>query len=161
MIALDTNILLPAIESGNRYHDAAATFVDSLNSRDDIAISEFILLELYVLLRNPAVLAHPLSAAAAAEVCETFRRHPRWQVLGFPPESRAFHDAFWPRLRDDQFARRRAYDWRAALALLQQGVTEFATVNVSVKNQSHNFTNFKSLHKRLSDSEYVTQATYV
>jgi hypothetical protein len=27
------------------------------------------------------------------------------------------------------FARRRAYDWRAALLLIQQGVTEFATVN--------------------------------
>jgi hypothetical protein len=27
-------------------------------------------------------------------------------------------------------ARRRAYDWRAALSMLRQGVTEFATVNV-------------------------------
>ena len=26
-------------------------------------------------------------------------------------------------------ARRRAYDWRAALLLIQQGVTDFATVN--------------------------------
>ncbi|HEY3898069.1 MAG TPA: PIN domain-containing protein [Chthoniobacter sp.] len=130
MIAFDTNILLPAIESGNPHHTAAASFVQSLQHRDDVVLSEFILLELYVLLRNPAVLARPLSASAAAETCEAFRSHPRWQVLGFPPESRAFHDALWPRLRSDQFARRRAYDWRAALCLLQQGVTEFATVNV-------------------------------
>jgi len=130
MISLDTNILLPAVESSNPHHTAAAAFMQSLHGRDDVAISEFILLELYVLLRNPAVLARPLSASAAASVCEAFRRHPSWQILGFPSDSRAFHDAFWPRLRDDPFARRRAYDWRTALSLLQQGVTEFATVNV-------------------------------
>jgi toxin-antitoxin system PIN domain toxin len=129
MISVDTNILLPAVESSNPHHAAAAAFLHSLDPRNDVAISEFILLELYVLLRNPAVLARPLSASAAAEVCHAFRQHPRWQILGFPPDSQAFHTAFWPRLRDDAFARRRAYDWRAALTLLQQGVTEFATVN--------------------------------
>lgn len=94
-----------------------------------MAICEFILLELYVLLRNPAVLGKPLSASAAADVCEAFRQHPRWQVIGFPPASRDFHDAFWLKLRQETFARRRAYDWRAALVLIQQGVTEFATAN--------------------------------
>jgi hypothetical protein len=29
----------------------------------------------------------------------------------------------------EKSCRRRAYDWRAALVLIQQGVTEFATVN--------------------------------
>lgn len=129
MISLDTNILLPAIESGNAHHSRAAEFLESLQDRDDVAICEFILLELYVLLRNPAVLGKPLSASAAADVCEAFRQHPRWQVIGFPPASRDFHDAFWPKLRQETFARRRAYDWRAALVLIQQGVTEFATAN--------------------------------
>jgi hypothetical protein len=32
-------------------------------------------------------------------------------------------------LREGDFARRRAYDWRAALLLIQQGITDFATVN--------------------------------
>jgi toxin-antitoxin system PIN domain toxin len=129
MISLDTNILLPAVESRNADHPRAAAFLESLQDRQDVAICEFILLELYVLLRNPAVLAKPLSPAAAADVCEAFRQHPRWQVIGFSPDSRAFHDAFWPKLREADFARRRAYDWRAALLLIQQGVTEFATVN--------------------------------
>ncbi len=129
MISLDTNILLPAVESRNADHPRAAAFVESLQDRQDVAISEFILLELYVLLRNPSVLAKPLSPAAAADVCETFRQHPRWQVIGFPTDSRAFHDAFWPKLREADFARRRAYDLRAALLLIQQGVTQFATVN--------------------------------
>ena len=129
MISLDTNILLPAVVARNAHHAAAAAFLGSLQGRQDVAISEFILLELYVLLRNPAVLAKPLSAAAAADVCEAFRNHPRWQVVGFPSESRSFHDTLWIELRLDDFARRRAYDLRAALVLLQQGVTDFATVN--------------------------------
>ncbi len=129
MISLDTNILLPAVESRNPHHSRAAAFLDSLQDSQDVAICEFILLELYVLLRNPAVLVKPLSPSAATEVCQAFRQHPRWQVIGFPPDSRSFHDAFWPKLRRADFARRRAYDWRAALILIQQGVTEFATVN--------------------------------
>lgn len=129
MISIDTNILLPAVELGNSDHLKAAAFLESLQDRDDVAISEFFLLELYVLLRNPAVLARPLPPAAAADVCEAFRQHPRWQMIGFPADSRAFHDTLWPRLREDGFARRRAYDWRAALVLIRNGVTEFATVN--------------------------------
>jgi len=129
MISLDTNILLPAVETRNSAHERAAAFLGSLQTRDDVVICELMLLELYSLLRHPAVLAKPLGAHAAVEVCQAFRHHPRWQVVGLPPESRAFHDAFWPPLCDDSFARRRAFDWRAALALIHQGVTEFATVN--------------------------------
>lgn len=129
MISIDTNILLPAVETGNALHAPAAAFLESLQDREDVVISELMLLELYGLLRNPAVLAKPLSASAAVDVCESFRQHPLWQVVGLPPESRHFHNTFWPRLRAKDFARRRAFDWRAALSLLQQGVTEFATVN--------------------------------
>jgi len=129
MLSLDTNILLPAVETRNPAHGRAAAFLNSLQSRGDVAICELMLLELYSLLRNPAVLATPLAARAAADVCEAFRLHPHWQLIGLPPDSRAFHDAFWPRLREKSFARRRAFDWRAALALTSQGVTEFATVN--------------------------------
>lgn len=129
MISIDTNILLPAVESGNPFHSKASAFLASLQSSDQVALCEFMLLELYGLLRNPAVLAKPLSPSAAVDVCEAFRHHPRWQLIGFPPESRSFHDRLWPRLRTKDFARRRAYDWRSALALLSLGVTEFATVN--------------------------------
>ena len=129
MLSLDTNILLPAVETRNPAHTRAADFLDSIQTRDDVVICELMLLELYSLLRNPVVLAKPLTAHAAVDVCEAFRRHPHWQLIGMPPDSRAFHDVFWPRLREKSFARRRAFDWRAALALTSQGVTEFATVN--------------------------------
>jgi len=130
MLSIDTNILLPAVDAGNQSHAAAAAFLQSIHGRDDVVISEFILLELYVLLRNPAVVASPLSAATAARVCEAFRSHPRWQLAGFPPDSRPVHDELWPRLRAKDFARRRVYDLRSALCLLRNGVTEFATVNI-------------------------------
>ena len=130
MLSIDTNILLPAVETGDKAHGAAASFLQSLQDREDVAVSEFILLELYGLLRNPAVLTRPHSAVTAAQVCEAFRAHPRWQLVGFPPDSRRFHDQLWPHLREKGFARRRAYDLRTALSLLRNGVTEFATVNV-------------------------------
>ncbi len=130
MLSIDTNILMAAVNPDHNSHSRAAAFLGSLQNRADVTISEFTLLELYGLLRNAAVLSPPLSASAAVDVCEAFRNHPCWQVLGFPSESRAFHDLFWPRLRDKHFARRRAYDWRLALSLSRQGVTEFATANV-------------------------------
>jgi predicted nucleic acid-binding protein len=129
MISIDTNILLPAVEISSAQHAVAAAFLESLQDREDVVISELIILELYGLPRSPTVLAKPLSASAAVDVCESFRQHPLWQVVGFPPNGRHFHDTFWPRLRAKDFARHRAFDWRAARSLLQQGVTDFATAN--------------------------------
>jgi predicted nucleic acid-binding protein len=130
VLSIDTNILFAAVETSNAQHADASAFLTNVDGRSDVALSEFVLLELYVLLRNPAVLVRPLSAPKAVAVCQAFRTHPRWQVVGLPPESRNFHDAFWPRLGLAGFARRRAFDWRIALSLIQQGVDEFATVNV-------------------------------
>jgi predicted nucleic acid-binding protein len=130
MPAFDTNILLPAVDEQNAAPESAITFLGSLQHRDDVAVSESILLELYGLLRNPAVLTKPLSAPRAAEICEAFRAHPRWQLIGFPSESRPLHDKLRLRLREKNVARRRAYDLRTAFALIRNGVTDFATVNV-------------------------------
>ena len=41
MISLDTNILLPAVESRNADHPKAAAFLESLQDRQDVAICEF------------------------------------------------------------------------------------------------------------------------
>ncbi|MGC3991865.1 MAG: PIN domain-containing protein [Chthoniobacteraceae bacterium] len=129
MISIDTNVLFAALVTSNAQHEHAVSFLDTL-ADEEVAISELVLLELYNLLRNPTVLTKPLTASAAVDVCEAFRQHPRWQLLGFPPDSRIFHEAFWPRLREKNFARRRSYNWRLTLSLLRQGVTEFATVNI-------------------------------
>jgi predicted nucleic acid-binding protein len=130
MLSVDTNILLPAVVKNHASHLAAAMFFESINDRPDVVVSEFTLLELYVLLRNPAVMKSPLGAEAALEVCNAFRLHPTWQICGFPENSASYHKEFWTKLGKDGFARRRAYDWRTALALQSFGVDEFATANI-------------------------------
>ena len=80
--------------------------------------------------RNPAVLANPLTAPEAVAVIQSYRQHPRWKVLGFPPTSRELHTDLWQRAAAPGIARRRIYDTRTALALRAFGVTSFATANV-------------------------------
>jgi len=130
MLSIDSNLLLYAFNTASPWHEAAHAWIDSLQSEEHVAISEFILAEFYGLLRNPAVLKHPLSAGEAVDVIQTYRTHPRWRLIGFPAESRGLHDALWQKARASGFAFRRIYDARSALTMTAQGVTEFATVNV-------------------------------
>ena len=97
MVSIDTNILLHAFNEDSPSHEVAYNWIISIQHEEDIAISEFILAEFYVLLRNPAVLRCPLEGDEAVEVIQTYRRHPRWRVIGFPVESRPVHDALWQR----------------------------------------------------------------
>jgi toxin-antitoxin system PIN domain toxin len=128
--SVDTNLLLPAVERNHASHGPASQWLTDLSGQAAVAISEFVLLELYVLLRNPAVVRKPLTPARAADVCTAFRRHPTWRIVGFPVDSRGLHDELWSSLREPGLARRRAYDLRLALTLRRYGVTDFATVNV-------------------------------
>ncbi len=130
MLSIDSNLLLYACNTASPWHAAASAWLNSIQRSEDVAISEFLLAEFYGLLRNPAVLKHPLDAAEAVEVIQAYRRHPRWRLLGFPVESRSLHDALWEKARENGFAFRRLYDARSALTMMAQGVTEFATVNV-------------------------------
>ncbi|MHB1308463.1 MAG: PIN domain-containing protein [Limisphaerales bacterium] len=130
MLSIDTNLLLHAFNEDSPRHTLAYAWLISLQREEEVAISEFILAELYGLLRNPAVIKHPLTADEAVEVIRTYRTHPRWRLIGFPAESRALHDTLWQKARAKDFAFRRLYDTRSALSMTAQGVTEFATVNV-------------------------------
>jgi len=129
MLSLDANLLFYAYNSACPEHALALEFVKQVADREDVAISEFILCEFYLLLRNPAILQKPLEAAAAADVVASYRRHPRWKCVGFPGQSRALHDALWTYAAASDFPRRRLFDVRTALALQSFGVREFATAN--------------------------------
>lgn len=130
MTSIDANILLYRFSRASPFHHAARRFLDEMTPRDDVAISELVLVEFYTLLRNPAVLVKPLAAAAAVEVVQAYRRHPRWMLLGFDFDSPALHEDLWRLAAGNGFGRRRIYDARLALALRRQGVTAFATANV-------------------------------
>lgn len=130
MLSIDTNILLHAFNEDSPSHETAYRWLASIQRDEHVAISEFILAELYGLLRNPAVIKCPLDAEEAADVIQAYRRHPRWRLIGFPVESRPLHDLLWQKARTTDFAFRRLYDARSALTMTAQGVKEFATGNV-------------------------------
>lgn len=130
MTSIDANVLLYSYCEASPYHAAAKGFLAALSQREDVALSEFVLCEVYLHLRNPAVLDAPLSPSEAVGVIQSYRRHPRWRVLGFPPRSRDIHAALWKAAASPDFSRRRIYDLRTALCLLAFGVTDFATANV-------------------------------
>ena len=130
MLSIDTNLLLHAFNEDSPVHEAAYSWMLSVQGLEEVAISEFVLAEFYGLLRNPAVLTRPLGSTEAAEVIQVYRRHPRWRLIGFPSESRALHEALWEKARASNFAFRRIYDTRTALTMVAQGVTEFATMNL-------------------------------
>lgn len=126
MISIDTNILLYSLNSDCGEHERARTFMEACRARVDVAIAELVLVELYVLLRNPAVLKKPLAAPAAAATCGAFRRNPRWVVI----ESAPVMTAVWQAVARPGVARRRIFDARLALTLRHHGVVELATHNV-------------------------------
>ena len=130
MLSIDTNLLLYCYSEASPQHAAAREFIEAVSQREDVALSEFVLTEFYLLLRNPAVLSQPLTAAEAVAVVQSYRQHPRWKILGFPPTSRELHAELWRQAGVPGVARRRIYDTRTALSLRAFGVTEFATANV-------------------------------
>ncbi|HXK62276.1 MAG TPA: PIN domain-containing protein [Acidobacteriota bacterium] len=131
MLSLDSNLLFYAFNSSSPWHSRAVRFLSALHERQDVVISELVLIEFYTLLRNPAVVERPLTPAEAVDVIEVYRTHPRWRLEGFPNDSPRLHGSLWVAAREPNFARRRVYDARLALTLIQQGVREFATANVA------------------------------
>jgi toxin-antitoxin system PIN domain toxin len=125
VLSIDTNILMYAQNADCAEHHPALTFVTECGESDDVAICELALVELYVLLRNPAVVSSPLSAQDAVEVCGTYRRNPRWRLI----ENAPVMDDVWTVAGTRDFARRRIIDARLAMTLRHHGVTQLATAN--------------------------------
>ena len=90
-----------------------------------LSLDTTVLVELYLLLRNSAVVTNPLSASAAGRLIQSLRSNPRWRLV----ENAPVMDAVWNQASRDPFARRKLIDVRLALTLRHHGVTEFATVN--------------------------------
>lgn len=126
MIGIDTNILAYARMAAAPLHEAALAFLNSMADSPDVVVSELVLAEFYLLLRNEKILESPLSASAAVAECQVFRAHPRWQLV----DSAEVMEEVWPIAAKKGFARRRIFDVRLAKTLQAHGVTDFATVNV-------------------------------
>jgi len=125
MIGIDTNILAYARVGTAPEHLAAARFLEELGDNSEVVISELVLVELYLLLRNDKILSPPLTAADAVKECQLLRAHPRWQLV----DSADVMKEVWPIVASEGFARRRIFDVRLAKTLQSHGVTDFATAN--------------------------------
>ena len=127
MLSLDANLLLYCYSKGAPQHAVAHRFITSLADRDAVALSDFVLTEFHLLLRDPAALAKPLTASQVVAVVQNCRRHPRWRVLGVPPDNSALHARLREVAAQPGIARRRIHDTRAALTF---GFTRLATADV-------------------------------
>jgi toxin-antitoxin system PIN domain toxin len=129
MLSIDTNILLYAYNQDSPFHESAWSFILEASHREDVALSEFVLMEFYQLLRNPTVIKDALSPKEAVEVINRYRMHDRWRILGFPADSKTFHKAIWEHAARPNISRRFLFDCRIALTLRAFKVDEFATAN--------------------------------
>ncbi|MFI5777455.1 TA system VapC family ribonuclease toxin [Nocardia sp. NPDC051570] len=126
MLSIDTNVLLYAQNQDCAEHETAVAFLSECGTRDDVAICELVLLELYQLLRNPAVVSRPLGGPDAAEVCAVFRRNRRWALI----ENAPVMNEVWKIAAKPGVARWRLFDARLALTLRHHGIDELATRNI-------------------------------
>jgi toxin-antitoxin system PIN domain toxin len=125
VISIDTNLLLYSLNRDCPEHGTARAFVESCVERNDIAIAELVLVELYVLLRHPAVVRKPLEAEAAASLCQALRHNPHWARV----DTAAVMDKVWTAAARPGVARRYVFDARLAHTLLANGVKQLATHN--------------------------------
>jgi uncharacterized protein len=128
MISIDTNLLLYSLNPASAWHSKAVMFLQEQlgNPAMQVVLTDYVLVELYVLLRNPAVMSKPLSARAARDLVTAY-----WDI---PTIMRVEHahvmDEVWKLAGVEDFARRRVFDARLALTLRRAGVTHFTTSNV-------------------------------
>jgi len=127
MISADTNLFLYAANPDSPFHKAAKGFFSDLDDRRFV-VCELVLIEIYMQLRNPAVLRQPRTPPEAATFCEHLRHHPRWQHVDYDPD---VSPLLWQWARDTSAGFRAVIDARLALTLRFHGVTEFATANVA------------------------------
>jgi len=130
MISCDTNILFAAFESTTAGHEAAREFLKAQSTNTGFVLCELVLVEFYVLMRNPATARRPLGSAQAVGLVRTLRSNPSWQIVDYPGAEAGIMTEVWEWAGAADFARRRIFDVRLALALRRHRVTEFATANV-------------------------------
>ena len=130
MISFDTNLLLYSLNKDCREYDESRNFFSSLPTAPaTVVVCELVLVELYVLLRNPSVLTNPIGPEDAVSVIQTFRNHPSWTLCDYPGGLSTVAEDLWRVAAQPNVGRRVIFDARLALTLRHYGVTDFATRN--------------------------------
>jgi toxin-antitoxin system PIN domain toxin len=125
--SLDTNILYFATNIRCPEHSKALRLVEEIaeDPRSWI-IADQVLFEYYRLIRNPTVLANPLSASEAARRLRFFREEIGCLHCAFEP---GFFRLLLGWLEDSSFAAARTFDAVLAVTLKNHGVKTFFTRN--------------------------------
>ena len=127
MRSLDTNILLYATNADCPEHDAARRMIESaLAEPADWIVADQVYFELYRLLRNPAVLERPLTAAQSADVIDYYRRQSGWGRCAWEP--RLFSQLF-PYLTAENSKATHVFDLVLAFTLQDADVSILYTRN--------------------------------
>jgi len=93
---------------------------------EEFVLCELVLVELYMLLRNPAVFAKPYTASEAAGYCSSLKQNPAWRCIDYDPE---VSKRLWAYAAETKAGYRHIIDARLAFTLQHHGVDRFATVN--------------------------------
>ena len=127
MLGIDTNVLLYSLNPQSEWHASATHFLGAhlRDAASRVAIADYVLVELYVHLRNPIVMANPLGAKAARDLVCSYWKIPTVMRV----ENANIMDEVWALAGEKSFARRRIFDVRIAKTLIRAGVTHFATSN--------------------------------
>jgi len=128
MTSADTNLFIYAADPESPYHRAALRFFEkSAENEEEFALCELVLIEIYTLLRNPAVFKKPHSSTEATDYCKRLRVTTGWRHIDYDP---AISPKLWKWATDAKSGIREIIDARLALTLRHHGVTHFATANV-------------------------------
>ena len=127
MISADTNIFVHAADPDSPLHVRARNFLGSLeDAGEDFVLCELVLVELYMLLRNPAVFVRPYTPSESAGYCRALRQNPSWRCIDYDPE---VSKNLWAYASTTKSGYRHIIDARLAFTLQHHGVDRFATVN--------------------------------
>lgn len=104
MTAVDANILFAWLNRDHAWHRTAAVWMAGQAENPRFVLCELCLVELYGLLRNPAVVKRPLDAPAAVRLVQGLRSHPQWELVDYPG---GLMNEVWPSAALGGAARRR------------------------------------------------------
>jgi len=127
MTSCDTNILFYSLNKDCPEYGKSRIFLESQSENENFCICELVLVELYVLLRNPKMNRHPASAQQAVAVIQQFRSNPSWRVIDYPG---GLMNDIWNYAGHRNSAYRSIFDARLAFTLLHHNVKDFATRNI-------------------------------
>ena len=127
MLAADTNLFVHAADPDSPQHSAARSFFEDIECTDEeFVLCELVLVELYMLLRNPAVFARPYTAIESASYCLELKKNPSWRCIDYDP---AVSNKLWDYATETKAGYRHIIDARLAFTLQHHGVDRFATIN--------------------------------